>query len=136
MNDFTQRMIDDMRSHGGQMTHGPLAGVPALILTTMGARTGQPRTTVVDYTRDGEDYVIAASKGGAPTNPAWYHNLRAHPRVSVEIDSERFEAEARVTAGEERDRLWRQHAEAIPVFREYPSKTTRVIPMVVLRRVA
>lgn len=136
MNDFTQTLIANLRSNGGRITAGPLVGTPVLILTTTGARTGTSRSTVVDYTRDGNAYVVAASKGGAPTNPAWYHNLRANPRVTVEVEGERFEADARVTSGEERDRLWQRHAETIPVFATYPSKTTRVIPMVVLTRVS
>jgi deazaflavin-dependent oxidoreductase (nitroreductase family) len=135
MNDWTRMIMADMRAHGGRITSGPLAGVPALILTTTGARTGLERTAVVDYTRDGDAYVIAASKGGAPTDPAWYHNLVANPRVTVEVGGQRFEALARVAAGAERDRLWDRHAEAIPVFRTYPARTDRVIPMVVLERV-
>lgn len=134
MNDFTQTLIANLRSNGGKITGGPLAGTPVLILTTTGARTGTSRSTVVDYTRDGDAYVVAASKGGAPTNPHWYHNLRANPRVTVEVDGERFEADARVATGEERDRLWQRHAETIPLFATYPSKTTRVIPMVVFTR--
>ncbi len=135
MNDFTQSLIGQIRSNGGQIVQGPLAGVPVMILTTTGARSGEARTTVVDYTRDGDDYVIAASKGGAPTNPSWYHNLRANPRVTIEVDGERFAADARVTTGAERDRLWNRHVEQIPVFGTYPAKTSRVIPMVVLKRV-
>ena len=127
------RAADAARAQG---TAGPLAGVPALILTTTGARTRLPRTTVVDYTRDGDGYVIAASKGGAPTNPAWYHNLVANPQVTIEVDGERFEAMARVTTGVERDRLYERHGEMIPVFQTYPAKTDRVIPVVVLTRIA
>jgi deazaflavin-dependent oxidoreductase (nitroreductase family) len=135
MNDYTRMLMDDMRAHDGRITMGPLAGVPALILTTTGARTGLERTTVVDYTRDGDAYVIVASKGGAPTNPAWYHNLVAHPRVTIEVAGKRFDATASVATGDQRDRLYERHAEAIPVFRSYPSKTERVIPVIVLDRV-
>ncbi len=134
MNDFTQTLITELRSHDGKVTQGPMAGTPLLILTTTGARTGEPRTTVVDYSRDGDSWVVAASKGGAPTNPAWYHNLVAHPRVTVEVDGERFEAVAQVATGAERDRLWNRHVEAIPLFGDYPARTTRVIPIVVLDR--
>ena len=134
MNDFTQTLITELRSHDGKVTQGPMAGTPLLILTTTGARSGEPRTTVVDYSRDGDSWVVAASKGGAPTNPAWYHNLVAHPRVTVEVDAERFEATARVATGPERDRLWNRHVETIPLFGDYPARTTRVIPMVVLDR--
>ena len=134
MNDFTQTLITELRTHDGRVTQGPMAGTPLLILTTTGARTGERRTVVVDYTRDGASYVVAASKGGAPTNPGWYFNLLAHPMVTVEVDGERFEAVARVATGAERDRLWSRHVETIPLFGDYPSRTTRVIPMVVLDR--
>lgn len=134
MNDFTQTLIAELRSHDGKVTQGPMTGTPLLILTTTGARTGEPRTTVVDYSRDGDSWVVAASKGGAPTNPAWYHNLLAQPRVTIEVDGERFEATARAATGAERDRLWNRHVEAIPLFGDYPARTTRVIPIVVLDR--
>ncbi len=134
MNDYTRMIMEDMRANGGRITTGPLAGVPALILTTTGARTGLPRTAVVDYTRDGDGYVIAASKGGAPTNPGWYHNIVADPHVMVEVNGERFEAIARITTDAERDRLWDRHAQTIPVFQTYPAKTERLIPVLVLRR--
>ena len=132
---FTRMLIDDMRSHGGQVTIGPMAGRPLMLLTTRGAKTGKERASIVTYTRDGDRYVIAASKSGAPTNPAWFHNLEAHPEVTVEAGGETFRARATVTSGEERDRLWQQHAEQLPEFREYPKITDRVIPMVLLERV-
>jgi len=132
VNDWTRMTMEDMRANGGAITKGPLAGVPALILTTTGARSGGKRTTVVDYTRDGDAYVIAASKGGAPTNPHWYHNLVANPRASIWVNGETFDVTARVTAGAERDRLYERHGEAIPVFKTYPSTTDRVIPVIVL----
>jgi deazaflavin-dependent oxidoreductase (nitroreductase family) len=133
--DFTQRLIDELRSHGGQVTAGPMAGRPLMILTTRGARSGEERTAVVTYTRDGERYVIAASKSGAPTNPDWFHNLQANPEVSVEAGGEAFSARATVATGEERDRLWEQHAAERPEFREYPKITDRVIPMILLDRI-
>ncbi len=132
---FTQMLIDDMRSHGGQVTIGPMAGRPLVLLTTKGAKTGQDRTAIVTYTRDGDLYVIAASKSGAPTNPAWFHNLEANPEVTVEAGGETFRARATVTSGEERDRLWDQHAEQRPEFREYPKISNRVIPMILLERI-
>ena len=133
--DFTQMLIDDLRSHGGQVTTGPMAGRPLMILTTKGAKTGEDRVAVVTYTRDGDRYVIAASKSGAPTNPDWFHNLQANPEVGVEAGGESFTAHATVTSGEERDRLWEQHADERPEFREYPKITDRVIPMIVLDRI-
>ena len=132
---FTRMLIDDMRSHGGQVTIGPMAGRPLMLLTTKGAKTGKDRVAIVTYTRDGGRYVIAGSKSGAPSNPAWYHNLIANPEVTVEAGGETFRARATVTSGEERDRLWEQHAEQRPEFREYPKITNRVIPMMVLERI-
>ena len=133
--DFTQMLIDDLRSHGGKVTTGPMAGRPLMILTTKGAKTGEDRVAVVTYTRDGDRYVIAASKSGAPTNPDWFHNLQANPEVGVEAGGESFTARATVTSGDERDRLWKQHADERPEFREYPKITDRVIPMIVLQRI-
>jgi deazaflavin-dependent oxidoreductase (nitroreductase family) len=93
------------------------------------------RTAIVTFTRDGDRYVIAASKSGAPTNPAWYHNLIANPEVTLEAGGETFQARATVTTGAERDRLWERHAEQRPEFRDYPKITDRVIPMIVLERI-
>ena len=132
---FTKMLIDDMRAHGGQVTIGPMAGRALMLLTTKGAKSGQERTAIVTYTRDGDRYAIAASKSGAPTNPAWFHNLMANPEVTVEAGGETFRARATVTSGEERDRLWEQHAEQRPEFREYPKNTDRLIPMILLDRI-
>ena len=106
-----------------------------LILTTIGARTGEPRETVVTFSRDGDRYVIGASKSGDPNNPAWFHNLVAHPEVVLEVEKERFAARATVTSGAERDRLFEQHARERSTFVDYQKKTTRVIPMIVLDRI-
>ncbi|HTE66724.1 MAG TPA: nitroreductase/quinone reductase family protein [Candidatus Binatia bacterium] len=132
---FTQNLIADMRSHGGQITTGPMAGRPLMLLTTRGAKTGLERTAIVTYTRDGDRYVIAASKSGAPTNPAWFYNLRADPLVTLEAGGETFKAHATVASGAERNRLWEQHAAERPEFREYPTKTDRVIPVILLDRI-
>ncbi|MDQ3689394.1 MAG: nitroreductase family deazaflavin-dependent oxidoreductase [Chloroflexota bacterium] len=107
-----------------------------MILTTRGAKSRQPRTTVVTYTRDGDRYVIAASNSGAPSHPAWYFNIRSTPTVTVEVRGETFEAVGTITTSDERDRLWRQHAAERPEFRAYPSMTNRVIPMISLERTA
>jgi len=132
---FTQNLIADMRSHGGQITTGPMAGRPLMLLTTRGAKTGLERTAIVTYTRDGDRYVIAASKSGAPTNPAWFYNLRADPLVTLEAGGETFKAHATVASGAERNRLWEQHAAERPEFREYPTMTERVIPVILLDRI-
>lgn len=131
---FTLNLIADMRAHAGQITTGPMAGRPLMLLTTRGAKTGQHRMAIITYTRDGDRYVIAASKSGAPTNPAWFYNLKANPEVAVEAGGETFRARATVATGAERDRLWGQHAAERAEFREYPKLTSRVIPVILLDR--
>jgi deazaflavin-dependent oxidoreductase (nitroreductase family) len=131
INEFNRAIIDEFRSHGGEVG-GPFAGRPVLLLSTIGARTGERRTTPVVYLRDGERLIIFASKAGAPDNPAWYHNLRAHPSVTVEVGRETLELEAVVLAGEERDRLFERQAELYPQFAEYARSTDRVIPVIAL----
>ena len=129
---MTKTLITDFRANGGHVTGGPFAGRPVLLLTTTGAKSGQSRLAPLVYSRDGDGYVIVASKGGAPTHPAWYHNLLAHPLVTVEVGSETVTARARVTEGAERDRLFAERAAASPNFAEYQRLTARVIPVVVL----
>jgi deazaflavin-dependent oxidoreductase (nitroreductase family) len=135
MQDFNRSLIADLRANHGRATSGPFVGAPLLLLTTRGARSGEEHTTPLVHTRDGDRYVIIDSKGGAPTNPAWYHNLLANPRVTLEVGDDRFEAVASVPAGGERDRLFDAQASLMPNFAEYQRKTTRRIPVVVLERV-
>lgn len=132
-NDFNQQVIAEFRANGGKVG-GPFAGSPMLLLTTTGAKSGQSRTTPLVYTTDGDRIVIIASKGGAPTNPAWYHNLVANPTATVEIGTETFQARATVAEGAERERLFNQQAAQMPGFAEYQKKTTRQIPVVILER--
>ena len=134
-NDWNQKIIEEFRSAGGKLS-GPFQGAPVLLLHSTGAKTGQERTTPMMYLADGDRLFVFASKAGAPTNPDWYHNLVAHPRASVEVGTETFDVEAEVTVGEERDRLYAIQAERYPGFAEYQEKTTRVIPVVSLRRVS
>ena len=131
---MTKALIADFRANRGRVESGPFAGRPVLLLTTTGARSGQPRLAPLVISRDGDRYVIVASKGGAPTHPAWYHNLLADPVATVEVGGETFEAQARVTEGTERDRLFAERVAASPNFAEYQHRTTRVIPVVVLER--
>jgi deazaflavin-dependent oxidoreductase (nitroreductase family) len=133
-NAFNQALIDEFRNDGGKVT-GMFAGAPLVLITTTGAKSGRRRTTPIVYTTDGDRMVIIASKGGAPTSPDWYHNLVAHPEVTVELPNETFEARARVAEGPERERLWRAQADLMPNFDEYQKATTREIPVVVLERV-
>jgi len=131
--EFNRQLIEEFRTNGGKVT-GQFAGRPLLLLTSTGAKSGHAYTTPLVYTKDGNRLVIIASKGGAPTNPDWYHNLVAHPTATVELPSERFQAKAVVTTGAERDRLFSQQAEQMPNFAEYQKNTTRKIPVIVLER--
>jgi deazaflavin-dependent oxidoreductase (nitroreductase family) len=133
-NDWNQAIITEFRANGGKVG-GQFAGAPLLLLTTTGAKTGQNRTTPVMYNTDGGRLLVFASKAGAPTNPDWYHNLVAHPEVTVEVGTENYPARATVLQGEERDRLFKRHSEQYPGFAEYQAKTTRTIPVVALERV-
>ncbi len=112
-------------------------GVPTLLLTTTGRRTGQARRTPLIYGEDAEGrYVLVASKGGSPDHPAWYYNLDADPRVLVQIKGDVFEATAHTAQGEERDALWQIMTKIWPAYDEYQTKTDRQIPVVVLTRVS
>jgi deazaflavin-dependent oxidoreductase (nitroreductase family) len=128
---FTRNLIEDIRTHG-RPTGGPMAGRPLMVLTTTGAKSGEPREAVITFSRDGDRYVVAASKSGAPTNPQWYYNVLANPEVTVEADGQKFRARATEVTGEERQRLWDQHADERPEFKEYPKITDRVIPVITL----
>ena len=132
---FERMLIADMRAHGGRVTSGPMAGRTLGVLTTTGARTGEHRTAIVTWTRDGDRYVIAATKSGAPTHPDWHHNLVAHPEATLEADGENLPVRATVTEGSERQRLWDLHAREHPEFQGYPAMTDRVIPVIVLDRI-
>lgn len=131
---WTRSLIADMREHGGRPSSGPMAGKPLIVLTSRGAKSGEPRTAIVTYHKDGDRWAIAASKGGDPQHPLWFHNLEVHPDVTIEVDNETVPVHATVTDGAERDRLWNDHVAALPEFGEYPKKTSRVIPMIVLER--
>lgn len=131
---FNQNLIEEFRANGGKVS-GPFADAPLLLLTTIGARSGQPRIAPLSYTKDGARFVVIAAKRGAPTNPDWYHNLRANPEVTVEVGDESFRAMARVIEGDERQRLFDQMAAQRPAFLESQRKTTRQLPLIVLDRV-
>ena len=135
MQGFNEAMIEDVRANG-HPTKGPFVGRSVLVLTTTGAKSGESRSHPLVYSRDGDRYIIIASKGGAPTNPDWYHNLRANPLVTVELGTERFQARATpVTDEAEYERLYTQQATQMPGFAEYRKKTTRRIPVILLERV-
>jgi deazaflavin-dependent oxidoreductase (nitroreductase family) len=135
MNEFNRKIIEEFHANAGKVG-GPFAGAPMILITHKGAKSGRSFTTPLVYSRDGDRVVIVASKAGAPTNPDWYHNLVANPAVTVEIGTEKFQARARVTSGEERERLFNAQAKMMPQFNEYKKKTTRQIPVFVLERIA
>ena len=135
MSDFNTQVIEEFRANDGRVG-GMFEGAPMILVTHTGRRSGKAYTTPLVYTRDGDDYVIIASKGGADTHPAWYLNIKDNPRVRVEVGGESFDAVARIIeSGDERDRLYDAQAELMPNFKEYAEGTDRVIPVVVLSRV-
>ena len=109
-------------------------GTTVLILTTKGRRSGQSRSTPLIYQRHGDDYVVVASKGGAPEDPAWYLNLESDPEVTVQVQGDRFKAGARTASPDEKPELWRIMTGAWPAYDDYQRNTSRDIPVVVLER--
>jgi deazaflavin-dependent oxidoreductase (nitroreductase family) len=132
-NAFNRQLIEEFRANGGKVG-GMFAGAPLLLLTTTGAKSGQQRVAPLAYTTDNGRLVVIASKGGAPTHPDWFHNLRANPEATVEVGTETFPVRATIPEGEERQRLFDQMAGQMPNFAEYQRNTTRKIPVVVLER--
>src|SRR5438874_13652739 len=114
MRKFNEDVITQFRANSGEIKSGMFAGAPILLLTTIGAKSGERRTMPLAFTRDGDSYVVIASKGGAPTHPAWFHNLVANPVVTVEVGPESFAAKATVPDGDERDRLFDAQAALMP----------------------
>jgi deazaflavin-dependent oxidoreductase (nitroreductase family) len=133
MPDWNAQVIEEFRTNDGRVQ--AFAHQPLLLLTHRGARTGTERTNPLAYFRDGDRYLIVASRGGAPTNPDWYHNLKAHPEASVEVGTETFAVTASEASPEERPRLWEIVTSSNPAFKEYETKTERTIPVLVLERV-
>lgn len=130
---WNDKIIDEFRAKGGKGVTG--FGDRLLLLHTRGAKSGREHMVPLAYHRDGDRYVVAASMGGAPKNPAWYHNVATHRDAEVEVGAERFKVRATpIAKGPERDRLYEDHAQLMPGFREYVKKTTRVIPVVVLEK--
>lgn len=134
MTDFNSMIIGEFRANGGKVG-GQFEGAPLLLLHTVGAKTGQPRVNPMMYHPVTGGYAVFASKGGAPSNPDWYHNLLARPQVKAEIGNQTVELSARVAEGEERERIWAAQKAAYPGFAEYEQKTTRQIPVIILEPV-
>jgi deazaflavin-dependent oxidoreductase (nitroreductase family) len=130
-NDFNAQIIEEFRAHEGRVG-GQLANMPLVLLHHTGAKSGQSRVNPLAYLRDDERYVIFASKAGAPTNPDWYHNLKAHPDAKIEVGTDTLEVTASEASGEQRDRLFQKMADNSPQFGEYAEQTDRVIPVIVL----
>ena len=134
MDEMNQAVIKEFRSNKGKVS-GPMEGMPILLLTMTGAKTGRTLIRPLCYSRDGDRLVIIASFGGAPRNPPWYHNLLANPVVTVEVGTEKFNARAAQAAGAERQRLFDAQARLMPFFNDYQKKTQRQIPVLTLTRV-
>jgi deazaflavin-dependent oxidoreductase (nitroreductase family) len=134
MNEFNRKVIDEFRSNKGEVG-GQFKGMPILLLTTTGAKTGKSFTKPLAYTTDGNRIVLIASFAGSPHHPAWFVNLEKNPTVTVEIGADRYQAKAIVTAGTERKRLFEAQAAKMPIFNDYQKKTAREIPVVVLDRI-
>lgn len=134
MADYNKQIIEAFRANKGKVG-GMFGSMELLLLHSVGAKTGNVSVKPVAYTKDGDNFVIVASYGGSPTNPAWYYNLRAHPEVVIEVGAEKFSVKATLAEGKERDRLFSQHAAQYPNFNEYRSKTTRVLPVFTLERI-
>jgi deazaflavin-dependent oxidoreductase (nitroreductase family) len=133
MPDFNQQIIDDFHANGGQVG-GMFEGATLLLLHHRGAKTGTERVSPLAYLPLEDGYAIFASKGGAPTNPAWFHNVVAHPDTTVEVGTETVPVRARVAGPDEREPIFNAQKERFPQFAEYEQKTTRQIPVVILER--
>ncbi|HEX4840992.1 MAG TPA: nitroreductase family deazaflavin-dependent oxidoreductase [bacterium] len=119
------------RRSGGRVG-GRLLGVPMLLLTTTGRRSGQPQTTALTYLTEGTHYAVVASNGGAPQHPAWLHNLRAFPQAQIQVGSMVHRVHVREAVGAERERLWNRMVQLYAGYRGYQARTTRQIPVLVL----
>lgn len=132
---WNAKIMAEFRAGRGKVG-GVFAGVPLLLLTTVGARSGRVSTTPLGYLPDGDRRIIFATNGGQARNPAWYHNLVAQPRVTIEVGTdtgtEQRVCTATVLTGAERDALWNEQESRAPVFVEYKNKTDRVIPVIAL----
>jgi deazaflavin-dependent oxidoreductase (nitroreductase family) len=129
MSDWNSGVIAEFRKNHGKVG-GQFEGATLLLITHKGARTGKSRTNPVMYLKEGDRYIVFASKGGAPTNPDWYHNLKAHPDVKIEVGKETIDARAEEITGKERDRIYAEQASRYPQFAQYQRQTKRTIPII------
>jgi len=131
MSDWNVGVIEEFRSNHGKVG-GNFKGAPLLLLHHKGARTGKQRVNPVMYLKDGERFLVFASKGGSDHNPHWYHNLMAYPAIEIEVGDETIKVRAQEVKGAERDKLYARQASLYPQFGEYQKKTKRVIPVIAL----
>ena len=130
---YNEQIIEEFRANGGKVG-GRFEGRPMLLLTTTGAKSGRQHTTPLVYLADGDRWVVFASKGGAPSHPDWYRNLRAQPEVSIEVGTTTVPVRAVEVTGEERDALYAKQAGIMPAFADYQAKANRLIPVIALER--
>jgi len=133
--DWNKKIIEEFRANQGKVG-GMFEGTPILLLHHTGAKSGKVRVNPLAYQANGNRLVVFASKGGAPTNPDWFHNLKANPRATVEVGTETRDVRARIAEGEEREKIWSRQKEIMPGFAGYETKTTRQIPVIILEPVS
>ncbi len=133
MNEFNQGVIEEFRANDGKVG-GPFEGAPMILVHHTGAKSGTERVTPLVYQADGDNWVIFGSKAGAPSHPAWYHNLIANPDTTIEVGSETIDVSTTEVTGDERSRLWETQKANAPQFAEYEAKTDRTIPVLVFSR--
>ena len=131
LNERNQKIIDEFRANHGKVG-GRFEGRTLLLLHTLGAKSEKERINPVAYVKDDDRFIVIASKGGAPTNPDWYYNILQNPQVTIEVGSEKHQAQAVVAEEPERTRLYNKMVEVMPGFDEYRRRTTRVIPVILL----
>jgi deazaflavin-dependent oxidoreductase (nitroreductase family) len=130
-NDFNQQIIDEFRANGGKVGGG-FEGAPMVLVHHKGAKSGTERVSPLVYQTLDDGYAVFASKGGAPDNPDWFHNLKVNPEIEIEIGEATIPVVARVAEGDEREVIWTRQKQAFPNFAEYEANTERTIPVVVL----
>jgi deazaflavin-dependent oxidoreductase (nitroreductase family) len=135
VHDWNTNIINEFRANEGRVG-GPFKGAPMLLLHHTGAKSGKVRVNPLVYLADGDRLLVFGSKGGAPTTPDWFHNLRANPAATVEVGTDKFAVEAEELTGEEHDRLYAKQAGIMPAFADYQAKTSRTIPVMALKRKA
>jgi deazaflavin-dependent oxidoreductase (nitroreductase family) len=132
LSDWNAGVIEEFRKNHGKVG-GDFEGAPLLLVHHKGARSGKSRVNPVMYLKDGDRYLVFASKGGAPTNPDWYHNLMAHPDdVQIEVGDKKIDVNAKEIKGAERDRLYAKQSSLYSSFAQYQRNTKRIIPVIAL----